>query len=133
MMTNQLKIVRPVNPTETQQNLPYFVGISRDTVGAKHLSMNIVVIPAGAEAEPHYHVDYETAIYLLKGQVETRYGIDLSQTCLHLAGEFLYIPPGVPHQPRNLSNEEDAIAIVARNDANERENVRLYRVVDDNA
>ncbi|ATO33338.1 cupin domain-containing protein [Dickeya dianthicola] len=130
MMTNQLKIVRPDHATDTSQKLPYFVGISRDTVGAKHISMNMVVIPAGAQAEPHYHVDYETAIYLVKGRVETRYGTDLSQTCLHLAGEFLYIPPGVPHQPRNLSDEEDAIAIVARNDANERENVRLYPVDD---
>ncbi|AYC19243.1 hypothetical protein DZA65_02356 [Dickeya dianthicola] len=129
-MTNQLKIVRPDHATDTSQKLPYFVGISRDTVGAKHISMNMVVIPAGAQAEPHYHVDYETAIYLVKGRVETRYGTDLSQTCLHLAGEFLYIPPGVPHQPRNLSDEEDAIAIVARNDANERENVRLYPVDD---
>ncbi|QOL14798.1 cupin domain-containing protein [Dickeya dianthicola] len=131
-MTNQLKIVRPDHTTDTTQKLPYFVGISRDTVGAKHISMNMVVIPAGAQAEPHYHLDYETAIYLVKGRVETRYGTDLSQTCLHLAGEFLYIPPGVPHQPRNLSDEEDAIAIVARNDANERENVRLYPM-DDNA
>ncbi|MEI7189270.1 cupin domain-containing protein [Dickeya dianthicola] len=130
MMTNQLKIVRPDHATDTSQKLPYFVGISRDTVGAKHISMNMVVIPAGAQAEPHYHVDYETAIYLVKGRVETRYGTDLSQTCLHLAGEFLYIPPGVPHQPRNLSDEEDAIAIVARNDANERENVRLYPMDD---
>ncbi|MEI7377310.1 cupin domain-containing protein [Dickeya chrysanthemi] len=131
MMTNQLKIVRPEHPTNTTQKLPYFVGISRDTVGSRQLSMNIVVIPAGAQAEPHYHVDYETAIYLLKGRIEVRYGTELSQTCFHLAGEFLYIPPGVPHQPRNLSDEEDAIAIVARNDANERENVRLYQVDDD--
>ena len=45
----------------------------------------------------------------------------------HRAGDFLYIPADVPHQPRNLSTTEPAIAIVARTDANEQESVVLYR------
>jgi uncharacterized RmlC-like cupin family protein len=44
------------------------------------------------------------------------------------AGDFLYIPAGLPHQPVNLSETEPVKAIVARNDANEQENVVLYRV-----
>ena len=42
------------------------------------------------------------------------------------AGDFLYIPAGVPHQPHNLSDTEPAHAIVSRNDPNEQENVVLY-------
>ena len=39
----------------TSQKLPNFVGISAQTAGARGLSMNLVVIPPGASAEPHFH------------------------------------------------------------------------------
>jgi len=42
------------------------------------------------------------------------------------AGDFIYIPAGLPHQPTNLSDTEAAHAIVSRNDPNEQENVVLY-------
>lgn len=42
---------------------------------------------------------------------------------INQAGDFLFIPPGLPHMPVNLSAMEVAIAIVARNDANEQEQV----------
>ena len=56
----------------------------------------------------------------------TRYGPGLAHSMINEAGDFLYIPPDVPHQPVNLSSTEPARAIVARNDANEQENVVLY-------
>ena len=100
-----------------------FVGISGQTAGARGISMNRVVIPPGGAAEPHYHRDYETAIYVVQGRVETRYGPSLEHALVSEAGDFMFIPPGVPHQPRNLSDTETAIGIVARNDPNEQENV----------
>ncbi|GBO55382.1 hypothetical protein APA_3432 [Pseudanabaena sp. lw0831] len=108
------------------QKLPYFVGISGSTAGSKGISMNLVVIPAGGSAEPHFHRNYETAIYLVKGRVETRYGKGLQQSVINEAGDFLFIPAGVPHQPHNLSDTEAAHEIVSRNDPNEQENVVLY-------
>lgn len=126
--TNSTEIVtlRPDTETLTRQRLPYFVGISNATTGAKGISMNLVIIPPGGSAEPHFHRDYETAIYLIKGRVETRYGQGLKQSVVNEAGDFIFIPPGVPHQPCNLSETEPAHALVARNDANEQENVVLY-------
>jgi len=118
--------VRPDCETATLQRLPYFVGISGSTAGARGISMNLVIIPAGGKAEPHFHRDYETAIYLVKGRVETRYGKGLSQSVINEAGDFIFIPAGVPHQPHNLSKTEAAHAIVSRNDPNEQENVVLY-------
>lgn len=118
--------VRPDAETLTRQRLPYFVGISEATAGAKGISMNLVIIPPGGSAEPHFHRDYETAIYLIKGRVETRYGAGLKQSVINEAGDFIFIPPGVPHQPCNLSADEAAHALVARNDPNEQENVVLY-------
>ena len=75
--TRDLVRVRPEADAMSRQRLPYFVGISGDTVGATGLSMNLVVIPPGGAAEPHRHRGYETAIYVLKGQVDTRYGAGL--------------------------------------------------------
>ena len=118
--------VRVPAETMTRQRLPYFVGISSGTAGSRGLAMNLVVIPAGGAAEPHVHRGYETAIYVLKGRVETRYGRRLRHSVVNEAGDFVYIPADVPHQPRNLSADEPAMAIVARSDAGESETVVLY-------
>jgi uncharacterized RmlC-like cupin family protein len=118
--------VRPTGTTMTRQQLPNFVGISAATAGAKHLSMNMVVIPPGGAAQPHVHRGYETAIYLLSGRVETRYGPGLRNSVIHEAGDFIFIPADVPHQPVNLSATEPAHALVARNDPNEQESVVAY-------
>ncbi|MDR4508364.1 MAG: hypothetical protein MRJ65_09045 [Candidatus Brocadiaceae bacterium] len=69
-------------PTEAfaRQGIPYFIGISQETAGAKGISMNLVVIPPGGSAKPHLHRGYETAIYLLQGSVETFYGDKLKKS-----------------------------------------------------
>ena len=118
--------VRPKESITTKQNLPYYVGISQETAGAKGLSMNLVVIPPGGSPKAHYHKDFETAIYLLKGRVETRFGENLQESKINEEGDFVFIPPGVPHKPINLSKTEPALAIVSRNDPNEHENVVAY-------
>ena len=82
--SSQIITVRPDCETSTLQKLPYFVGISGATAGSKGISMNLVIIPAGGSAEPHFHRDYETAIYLVKGKVETRYGKGLQQSVTHV-------------------------------------------------
>ena len=118
--------IRPKTSTLSIQKLPYFLGIAETTVGSTGLAMHIVVIPPGGKAETHFHHNFETAIYVLEGSVETRYGLQLEKSSINVAGDFLFIPPFVPHQPINLSDSEPARAIVARNDANEHEQVTLY-------
>lgn len=122
----QIVTVRPSEDVMTRQRLPNFVGISQATAGARGISMNLVVIPAGGAAEPHLHEAYETAIYLLSGRVRTRYGPNLARETINEAGDFIFIPADVPHQPINLSDSEPAQAIVARNDPNEQESVVPY-------
>jgi len=117
--------VRVTEAIESKQGLPISTGISANT-GAKGLSLVKVVIPPGGSAEAHVHKDYESAVYLLQGRVETRYGEGLKKSIVNVAGDFIFIPPDVPHQPFNLSDTEPAIAIVARNDPNEQEHVDLY-------
>ena len=125
-MSEEVRLVRPSEASPTLQGLPAFVGICGRTAGATAISLNLVVVPPGALAEPHYHDGFETAIYQLSGRVETRYGPRLEQAVVSAAGDFLFIPAGVPHQARNLSDTEPASAIVARNDANEQESVVPY-------
>ncbi|WP_332672316.1 cupin domain-containing protein [Aromatoleum sp.] len=120
--------IRPEREVITRQRLPYFTGISAETAGSRGLSMHLVVIPPGGSAAPHRHRAYETGIYVLEGRVETRYGDGLTETIVSDAGDFLFIPPDVPHQARNLSDTLPARAIVARNDPNEQENVVPYDV-----
>ena len=120
--------VRPSETIDTIQKLPNYVGISGKTAGATGISMNVVVIPPSAKAEPHFHNGYETAIYLLKGNVQTFYGKNLSKSVINQQGDFIFIPNGVPHQPVNLSSTEEAIALVSRNDPNEQESVQVYNL-----
>jgi uncharacterized RmlC-like cupin family protein len=118
--------VRPDREVMTRQRLPYFLGISCKTVGASGLSMHLVVIPPGARAEPHKHIGYETGIYVLEGRVSTRWGPALEHETVSEAGDFLFVPPGVPHEAINLSATEPARAIVARNDPAEQDKVEPY-------
>ncbi|MDQ2696020.1 MAG: cupin domain-containing protein [Pseudomonadota bacterium] len=122
----QVVTVRPPAGTTSRQSLAGFVGISRQTAGAQGLSLNLVIIPPGGAAKPHQHQGYEAAIYILQGRVETRYGRGLKQSVINQAGDFLYIPPDLPHQPRNLSDSEPAMAIVARTSAEEQESAVHY-------
>lgn len=124
--SQEIILVRPSAETMTRQRLPNFVGISEATAGSRAISMNLVVIPPGGAAEPHLHKGYETAIYLMKGRVDTRYGDGLARSILVEEGDFLFIPADLPHQPVNLSDTEPAYAIVARNDPNEQESVVPY-------
>jgi len=125
-MSEEVVTVRPESSVMTAQRLPYFVGIAGSTAGSTGLSMSLVVVPPGGAASPHSHEGFETAIYVLEGRVETRYGPGLAKSVVNGPGDFLFIPPGVPHQPVNLSATEPARAIVARNDASEQETVVPY-------
>ena len=120
---NKVQNVRPDREVMTRQRLPYFIGISGETVNSAGLSMHMVVIPPGGRAEPHIHVGYETGIYVLEGNVCTRWGPALEHEVVSQPGDFLFVPPGVPHEAINLSATEPARAVVARNDPAEQDKV----------
>ena len=123
----EIRVIRPDALPTGRQRLDYFLGVSGETCGATGLAMHLVVVPPGAAAEPHSHDGYETAIYQVSGRVETRWGNGLAESVVTEAGDFLFVPPGVPHQAVNLSETEPAVAIIARNDANEQERVVPHR------
>lgn len=126
----EVRGLRPDREVMTRQQLPYFVGISGQTVQSTGLSMHLVVIPPGARAQPHVHVGYETGIYVLEGRVRTRWGPALEHEVVSEAGDFLFVPPGVPHEAINLSATEAASAVVARNHPAEQDQVEPYLLAD---
>ena len=68
----------------------------------------------------------ETAIYVLEGTAEFRHGANLEHLDRVEAGDFIYLPAGVPHQPFNPTDRA-AKALIARTDPNEQESVVLLK------
>lgn len=118
-------IVRGEAVTTTAQGLHYSRGISAESAGATGICMHLGIVPPGAAAEPHLHEGHETAIYILSGHVGMDYGPQLEHRSECQAGDFVYIGPGVPHRPFNLSDTEPVRYLVARTDPNEHESVVL--------
>jgi uncharacterized RmlC-like cupin family protein len=86
--------------------------------------MHLVEMPPGASASPHYQDAHETAIFVLEGSGEMRHGPHLEEVMSFEAGDFVYIPAGVPHQPYNPT-DRSLRAVLARTDPNEQESVVL--------
>jgi uncharacterized RmlC-like cupin family protein len=107
-----------------KQGLDYFAGISSESAGSKAICLHLLVMPPGAQAKPHYHEAHETAIFMLEGVTEFRHGAKLEHVDRVEAGDFVYIPAGMPHQPYNPTDKV-AKALIARTDPNEQESVVL--------
>lgn len=107
-------------------NIKYKVGMSAKNVGSTKLSMNVATIPPGGVAKAHIHVDFDVMLYILKGNVRHEFGAGCKKTLENKAGDFIYIEPGMPHEVFNMSDTEEVVAVVARSDANEWENIINY-------
>jgi len=118
------KLVRSGEAFHGKQGLDYFSGISAETAGSTGICMHMLTMPPGAKAKAHYHESHETAIFMLEGESEMLYGPKLEQVMRVKQGDFLYIPPGMPHQPYNPT-DKPARAVIARTDPNEQESVVL--------
>ena len=118
--------VRGAGVSREWNGIRYQRGLSAKNVGAKHLSMNVAVVPPGAVAFAHIHVGFEVMLYILEGRVRHEYGPGLRQSVDNAAGDFIYIEPGVPHEVFNLSDTEPVVAVVARSDASEWEHIVTY-------
>ncbi len=124
------RVIRPGSTYHGKQGLSYFEGICAENTGARGISMMVLTIPPGGRANAHLHEDHETAIYVLSGEAEMWYGESLSENLTVRAGEFLFIPAGVPHLPMNTA-DEPVTAVLARTDPNEQESVVLRPDLDE--
>ncbi len=123
-------VLKSGEPFIGRQGFTYAPAISAATVGALALHMQMLTMPPGARAKAHKHENHETAIYVLSGISGTYYGERLEHHVVARAGDFLYVPAGLPHLPYNLSANEPCVAIVARTDANDQESVVMLPELD---
>jgi len=123
-----IQVIRGSGNCRSWNNIEYKVGLSAKNVGARKLSMNVATIPPGGVAYAHIHVGFELMLYILEGSVRHEYGPGLKHVIENQAGDFIFIEPGVPHEVFNLSQTEPVVAVVARSDASEWENIIPYVV-----
>jgi uncharacterized RmlC-like cupin family protein len=121
-----ISVIRGGGSVRGWNGIRYRAGLSAKNVGAKQLSMNVATIPPGGVAYAHIHVDFEVMLYILQGHVRHEYGPGLRKVIENKAGDFIFIEPGVPHEVFNLSDVEPVVAVVARSDASEWENIVPY-------
>ena len=115
-------IIRAAGTYEGKQGMSLATGVSSRSAGARALCLHVVTIPPGTRGIPHIHDGHESAIYAVSGETEVWHGIGLRQRSLVKAGDFIYIPPGIPHLPVNRSDVM-AVAVVAGTDPHEQESV----------
>ena len=119
-------VLRGSGLTRSWNGIRYKTGLSGTNTGARKLSMNVATIPPGGVAFAHIHVDFEVMLYILEGRVRHEYGPGLKKAVENQAGDFIFIEPGIPHEVFNLSDTEPVVAVVARSDASEWENIVDY-------
>jgi uncharacterized RmlC-like cupin family protein len=83
-------------------------------VGAERLWAGTVTIHAGAKTGAHHHGELESVIYVLKGRARMRWGEALEFTAEAGPGDFIYVPPFVPHQEINASDDQPLECVLVR-------------------
>jgi uncharacterized RmlC-like cupin family protein len=88
--------------------------ITHATAGASKLWAGTVVVAPNARTGAHHHGEVETVLYIVKGRARFRWGDHLEFTEDAGPGDFIYVPPYVPHQELNADASEPVEAVVVR-------------------
>ncbi|HKF64625.1 MAG TPA: cupin domain-containing protein [Dongiaceae bacterium] len=104
-----------VNTTQTPgMNRAAAINLAR--VGAQKIWAGTVSIHPNAKTGAHHHGALESVIYVVKGRARMRWGEHLEYTAEAGPGDFIYVPPYVPHQEINASTEETLECVLVRSD-----------------
>ncbi len=112
--------VRVIHPQERETEvasgaLTRVAGVSKSLGGAQGIHLAIGTVPPGTRSDAHVHLNCESAIYILSGRGRMLVGERLDQELSFGPGDFIYVPPGAPHQPVNDDPTKPVEMIVARN------------------
>ena len=125
MKTTTGRVVRGSQPYLSRQGTVYAPGISAETVEAQAVFLGIVTLPPGERTRAHVHERHESAFYMLSGEeVELWTGPALEHRELARPGDFLFIPPMVPHVAVNRG-AAPAVFVGVRNEPTAQESVRM--------
>lgn len=101
-------------------NTPQTEGMSRAaaitaaSVGASKIWAGTVAIAPNAKTGAHHHGDLESIIYVVKGKARMRWGEQLEFVAEAGPGDFVYVPPYVPHQEINAGSDEPLECVLVR-------------------
>jgi uncharacterized RmlC-like cupin family protein len=114
--------VRIVRNDELDLNTPQTPGMTRAAAithakaGANELWAGTVEIEPNAKTGPHHHGKLESVIFVVSGRARMRWGEHLDFVAEAGPGDFIYVPPFVPHQEINASQDQPLSCVVVRND-----------------
>jgi uncharacterized RmlC-like cupin family protein len=112
--------LRIIRSGELDANTPQTPGmnraeaISHARVSAQKLWAGTVVVHPNARTGPHHHGELETVIYVVRGRARFRWGNNLEFVDEAGPGDFVYVPPYVPHQELNARKDQPVEAVIVR-------------------
>lgn len=114
--------VKIIPGTQLDLNTPQTPGMTRAAAithartGASKIWAGTVQIHPNAKTAPHHHGALESIIYVISGSARMRWGERLEFFADAGPGDFIYVPPYVPHQEINARSNEPLICVVVRSD-----------------
>ena len=112
--------VRVVHANELDANTPQTAGMSRKAAidfaraGAEKLWGGTVTIEPDAKTGAHHHGHVESIIYVVSGRARMRWGERLEFVAEAGPGDFIFVPPYVPHQEINANRDEPLQCVLVR-------------------
>jgi uncharacterized RmlC-like cupin family protein len=112
--------VKVIPGDQLDHNTPQTPGMSRAAAinfaraGAQKIWAGAVTIHANAKTGAHHHGDLESVIYMVKGRARMRWGEHLEYVAEAGPGDFIFVPPYVPHQEINASSAEILECVLVR-------------------
>jgi uncharacterized RmlC-like cupin family protein len=113
-----VQVVKPLqfdDHTAQTSGMRRFAAISHTLVGSEALWAGVMLAEPDTTSSVHHHGPLETVVYVLSGKSKVRWGTRLEHEVDLEPGDFLFIPPYVPHQEINPSPDEPTQWIVVRN------------------
>lgn len=114
--------VRVIKGDNLDGNTPQTQGMNRAAainfarVGAEKIWAGKVDVQPNAKTGAHHHGHLESVIYVVRGKARMRWGESLEFTAEAEPGDFIYVPPYVPHQEINASPDEPLECVLVRSD-----------------
>jgi uncharacterized RmlC-like cupin family protein len=101
--------------TTQTSGMTRFAAISGDSVGAQAIWMGETHVPPNTDSGPHHHGHSETGIYVVSGDpVFVYHDGDKEVRVQTHPGDYVYVPPFIPHVETNPSPEVEAVVVIAR-------------------
>ncbi len=114
--------VRVIRHDQLDPNTPQTPGmqraaaITRESAGAHKIWAGTVTIRPNARTGAHHHGELESVIYVVQGRARMRWGEHLEFVAEAGPGDFIFVPPYVPHQEINANSSEPLVCVLARSD-----------------